>query len=268
MTLLTNVVEKRPEFEGRFFAKINRDFAFEENIIASFKALEPTYGIFGEMEVVTKCIRGSDPPGGFAWLDDGRRGFGFCGNGRKMGTGLGGNGAFGINRNEFAPPIQGNDYFGFLRPWNEASDVFAGIDGVFKTGALVRFVRDTGEYSGIYRVLNTSKGNGRRGDRDFSSSFFFPSCGDWNDQREIPSNKRVEYWFRLEKEIEEDWLNISYWNTGGCGSTSLSGSPCVAVQVVQEIISDNNKLLTTTNPAILKVAARDCCLYYRIFCST
>ena len=266
MTLLTNVVEKRPEFEGRFFAKINRDFAFEENIIASFKALEPTYGIFGEMEVVTKCIRGSDPPGGFAWLDDGRRGFGFCGNGRKMGTGLGGNGAFGINRNEFAPPIQGNDYFGFLRPWNEASDVFAGIDGVFKTGALVRFVRDTGEYSGIYRVLNTSKGNGRRGDRDFSSSFFFPSCGDWNDQREIPSNKRVEYWFRLEKEIEEDWLNISYWNTGGCGSTSLSGSPCVAVQVVQEIISDNNKLLTTTNPAIFETQPKeavDIDIYYQ-----
>jgi hypothetical protein len=266
LTLLTNVVEKRPEFEGRFFAKINRDFAFEENIIASFKALEPTYGIFGEMEIGAKCVRGSDPPGVWAWLDDGRRGFGFCGNGRKMGTGLGGNGAFGIMRNEFAPPIQGNDYFGFLRPWNEASDVFAGIDGVFKTGALVRFVRDNGDYSKIYRILNSQKGNGRRGDRDYSSSFGFPSCGDWGDQREIPSNKRVEFWFRLEEEIEEDWLNISYWNTGGCGSTSLSGSPCVAVQVVQEIISDNNKLLTTTNPAIFETQPKeavDIDIYYQ-----
>ena len=267
MTLITNVVEKRPEFEGRFFAKINRDFAFEKNIIESFEALEPVYGIFGEMEIGAKCIQGSDPPNVWAWLDNGRRGFVFCGNGRKMGTGLGGNGSFGINRNEFAPPIRGNDYFGFLRPWYEASDVFAGIDGVFKVGALVRFVRDSGEYSRIYRVLNTSKGNGRRGDLDLSSGGLDgPDCGNWGDQREIPSNKRVEFWFRLEETIEEDWLDISYWNTGGCGSSSPGDSPCVAVQVVQEIISDNNKLLTTTNPAIFETQPKeavDIDIYYQ-----
>ena len=272
MTLITKVIERRPEFEGRFFVKINRDFSFDKNIIESFKDLEPVYGIYGEMEIYAKCITGTDPPADWAWFDNGRRssnvGRVFCGNGVKKGTGIGGNGAFGIKRNEFAPPVQGNDYFGFLMAWKETSDVFAGIDGVFKVGALVRFVRDNGDYSKIYRILDSAKGNGRRGDLDLSSGWTSggPSCGDWGDQREILSNKRVEFWFRLEEKIEEDWLDISYWNSGGCGSAGPGDSPCTAVQVVQEIISDNNKLLTTTNPAIFETQPKeavDIDIYYQ-----
>ena len=37
-----------PQFEGRFFVKINRDFAFDDNIIASFSALDERYAIKDE----------------------------------------------------------------------------------------------------------------------------------------------------------------------------------------------------------------------------
>lgn len=42
-----------PQFEGRFFAKINRDFAFDTNIIASFAQLEPRYAIKDETIIST-----------------------------------------------------------------------------------------------------------------------------------------------------------------------------------------------------------------------
>jgi hypothetical protein len=41
-------VQTKPEFEGRFFVKINRDFAFDTNIISSFAAMSPRYGIAAE----------------------------------------------------------------------------------------------------------------------------------------------------------------------------------------------------------------------------
>lgn len=46
----TRHIEDKPEFEGRFFAKINRDFAFDTNIVASFGELEERFGIITTFE--------------------------------------------------------------------------------------------------------------------------------------------------------------------------------------------------------------------------
>ena len=43
ITLFVEESKSLPEFEGRFFAKINRDFAFDENIIKTFSALQKRY---------------------------------------------------------------------------------------------------------------------------------------------------------------------------------------------------------------------------------
>ena len=45
ITIIQDEVENKPEFEGRFFVKINRDLSFDTNIIASFAAMETAYGI-------------------------------------------------------------------------------------------------------------------------------------------------------------------------------------------------------------------------------
>jgi len=252
-------VEKLPEFEGRFFAKINRDFAFDTNIIKSFKAMEERYGVKGEIEIVHKRVGSNrNPAGGWAWLDNGSTCAGCCSNGRKRGVSFGGNGAFGIARDQFDPPIKGQDSFGFLRAMNQTSDYFPNVDdSMAKVGALVRFIGANGEESQPYTVVEVVRGNGRRGRIDGSSSMGFPSCGDWGDQREVSTNKRLEYWFRLDKDIEEDWLAKNYWLPISGYNNGLQGSPCVAVQVVERLVSEGNKLLTSSNPAIFETEPKE-----------
>ena len=266
VTLLTEVIEKRPEFEGRFFAKINRDFNFDENIVESFAATDPVYGILGEVDMSQGYIFDRYAQPGYAWMDR-SRGDGFsrtwCGNGKKGGASLEGNGAFGIQRNTYDPPIRGGRYFGFLMAGRSIQEANAGVDGVFKAGALVRFVRENGEFSQNYRVLNSRKGDGKRGLREVG---VFKSCDDWSDQDEENSNHRVEYWFELEEEITEEWMDISEWQTVFPSTTDITQYPVVSVQVVQEIINDNNKLLTTTNPAIFETQPKeavDIDIYYQ-----
>lgn len=266
VTLLTEVIEKRPEFEGRFFAKINRDFNFDENIVESFKATDPVYGILGEVDMAQGFIFNRYAEPGYAWMDR-IRGDGFsrtwCGNGKKGGASLEGNGQFGIQRNTYDPPIRGGRYFGFLMAGRSIQEANAGVDGVFKSGALVRFVRQNGEFSENYRVLNSQKGDGKRGLREVG---LFKSCDDWSDQDEEGSNHRVEYWFELEEEITEEWMDISEWQAVYPSTTDITQYPVVAVQVVQEIINDNNKLLTTTNPAIFETQPKeavDIDIYYQ-----
>ena len=266
VTLLTEVIEKRPEFEGRFFAKINRDFNFDENIVESFAATDPVYGILGEVDMSQGYIFDRYAQPGYAWMDR-SRGDGFsrtwCGNGKKGGASLEGNGAFGIQRNTYDPPIRGGRYFGFLMAGRSIQEANAGVDGVFKAGALVRFVRENGEFSQNYRVLNSQKGDGKRGLREVG---VFKSCDDWSDQDEEDSNHRVEYWFELEEEITEEWMDISEWQTVFPSTTDITQYPVVSVQVVQEIINDNNKLLTTTNPAIFETQPKeavDIDIYYQ-----
>ena len=260
--IITNPsVERLPQFEGRFFVKINRDYAFDTNIIASFNKGEKQYGVLGEMEISHKRIGNKKPPGGWAWLDNGAGCNGCCGNGAKNGTSFGGNGAFGIHRNDFDPPVKGNDYFGFLQAWEDSNKQFPNIDGVMaKVGAQVRFVGPNGETSEVYTVEQFQKGNGRRGRLNGLGAinpFNPPSCDKWNDQREIPSNKRVEYWFKLDDEIKDDfldknnWLPLLGWNDG------VTNSPCIKVQVVQELVSDGNKLLTSSNPAIFETEPKE-----------
>ena len=88
--ILENKVERLPEYEGRFFVKINRDTDFETNIEKSFSALEKTYSIVGSIkensDVISagncsnclgNCFQNfSNPNGdgwkrGFYWRDEG-----------------------------------------------------------------------------------------------------------------------------------------------------------------------------------------------------
>lgn len=264
MKLLQETIERKPEFEGRFFVKINRDFNFDENIVASFSNYEEVYAATGRIDIANKIINSKfKPPQPWCWFDTGTA---ECqSQGRKLGTSLGGNGSLGIRGDQFDPPIKGNNYFGVLWPMRTKEDRFPNVDGVMGVvGALIRFRGTTEEQvSQPYRVLAFEKKNGRRGMRDFSDDL--TSCA-WSAQREIPSNKRVEFWFKLDEQIQEDWLGIQYWNnfTGGF-ENGIGDAPCTAVESIEKVISDDNKLLTSINPAIFETEPKeavDLDLYY------
>ena len=265
MRLLQETVERKPEFEGRFFVKINRDFNFDENIVASFSNYEEVYASTGRIDIANKIINSrTKPPQPWCWFDNGTA---ECQpEGRKLGSSLGGNGPLGTRRFEFDPPIRTKDYFGVLWPMRTSSDRFPNVDGVMAVvGALIRFRgRTEEEVSEPYRVIAFEKKNGRRGMRDYSQGDL-NSC-DWSDQREIPSNKRVEFWFKLDRPIEESWLDIQYWNNFDTGfENGIQDSPCTAVESIEKVISDDNKLLTSINPAIFETEPKeavDLDLYY------
>ena len=75
--------ETKPEYQGRFFVKIPRDFSFDSNIMESFQALDPQYSILGAISFVQSGGLGN--PGeigpssagspGYYWIDWGN-GFG------------------------------------------------------------------------------------------------------------------------------------------------------------------------------------------------
>ena len=65
--------ETSPEYQGRFFVKIPRDFSFDSNIMESFQALDPQYSILGVQSFTLNG--GATPAKGIAlrsgayWLD-------------------------------------------------------------------------------------------------------------------------------------------------------------------------------------------------------
>ncbi len=71
--------ETKPEYQGRFFVKIPRDFSFDSNIMESFQALDPEYSILGTISFTlgaaaryTGEVGGPDDnglPKGYYWID-------------------------------------------------------------------------------------------------------------------------------------------------------------------------------------------------------
>ena len=268
--LTRKVIERRPEFEGRFFAKINRNFAFDQNIIASFAALEPKYAITNTQTFIPRITFDVYANGRneFAWADYGRTD---CGqwqfpngatgslNGSKVGVtdsfGDYDSSEWGFRYLKAAPYAFGKRYFGFTnaemaggggiggqdRPWNSNYNVkrndFEFDD--MKPGALIRFKDSNGNVSERpYRILGTIWSRSYRGQKqDICVSC---SCNDNGDQKQTGPNTSKKYGFKLDREIDDPWI-----------------ADCDEIQVVEEIISDNNKILTSTNPAIFETEPKE-----------
>ncbi len=60
--------ETKPEYQGRFFVKIPRDFSFDSNIMDSFQALEPQYSVLGTQAFI---LNGGETPANRDYLDYG-----------------------------------------------------------------------------------------------------------------------------------------------------------------------------------------------------
>ena len=72
INVLEDKQETKPEYQGRFFVKIPRNFAFDTDIMASFTALDPEYAIKGSLRVDKGFQRvASEGPRIIVWGDYG-----------------------------------------------------------------------------------------------------------------------------------------------------------------------------------------------------
>lgn len=271
LTVIKKVIERKPEFEGRFFVKINRDFAFDQNIVASFAALETRYAITNSQTFLPKLNIG--PGDGdrvqFAWRDGQGNEYDFnCSqwfyggwhqgsnnNGSNLNavhrssgdTNMGSSGYLNPRTHGRIPTI-GNNFFGFTistfaNPGQECLDSYMGnYTNAFEfddmsAGALIRFKDPNGNRTEEpYKILGVVWNGSYRGDKEW----FGASCSTCNGQRGVPFNTRKVLVYKLDRPIDDDWI-----------------ANADEIEIVEEIIDDSNKILTSTNPAIFETEPKE-----------
>ena len=222
------VVEGLPEFEGRFFAKINRNGAFDTNIIDSFVNQEERYGIVDELTNIPLNAANTGPGDGFqgpCWNDP---------NANNEGT------------DKISEPRTNQNWVGLgwtafgggsSSPINSSESSTPLIDNyLWKPNTKVRFINTNGIESEVYTIIAGELGAQRRDFRGLGG------------QRRLNSNARKYAKFTLDRNFES-----------GFGTATT-------VQVVQQIIQSGNKQLSSTNPAIFETEPKeavDIDLYYQ-----
>ena len=283
IVLFSTEFKNKAEFEGRFFAKINRDFQFDKNIISPFKALEPRYAIVDDMDISPDPGRyspfrgGGSSPGWYVWgdLGEGTSKVNGCsqdpGNNTTVGYGWGGNGLGGNaltsdgNFANYAPPLAGSNWFGYTwinLDWGDVIDGFTGkanraygaLTGAAVGGAKLRFKNNvTGEYSNIY-TIEQSYGRGLHRGRVTRQA---GSC----ETQDGTGNKKFAVIIQLRETIQNDlsWIPTTVGDWSGLNSANVS------IQIVTEEYDGDNKLLTSANPAVFETEPKeaiDLDLYY------
>ena len=289
--LFTEEVKNKPEFEGRFFVKINRDIGFDQNIINPFAALDKKYAVVSQTNIVPindgylnndNAIVSNGP----FWMDNGlslRNGnpekYRMFGNGgwanarpggptdsigwifRESDQGL----RYAFNYN---PPTNGATFFGYsfvaevLRPGQFLNALTGSVlddgnirswarpNGTAQPGTSIRFLRkQTGEYSQVYEI------------KDIASNYNYR--GKWRNGRSGDNepdghNARYTIVIELTKPIFEPWLDVNF---NPLALQALN----IRIEQVTDVFDGDNKLLTSTNPAIFETEPKeniDLDLYY------
>ena len=276
---ITKKVEERlPEFEGRFFVKINRDADFETNIVRPFNLINKNFGVVGQIKfretTTNPDLIGHGERFGFYMRDqgqddpcDGRHCFWL------KGIGTGGNG--GRRRGYNGSPQNSDpttEMHSVYRMPKTGGDtvcvVYCGRDNLdeptfitkpgyvgkpmseITEGSLIRIIgRDDTAYEGFetknYKVKRHYRNGTYRGAQDCVP---FDSCHD--NQRDLSGNKSIALALILEEPIAEAWV--------GDGSVGANGTDRIGgIQVVEEIVSDDNSILSSTNPAIFETEPKE-----------
>jgi len=270
------VEEKLPEFEGRFFVKINRDSDFETNIVRPFNLINKNYGVVGQIKFrntscSTNCV-GNSERFGFYMRDEGEDslcdsrdcfsllGIGTGGNGEKR-QGFNGTpqNSDDTNMHEvFRMPKQGGNTMCVTYTGRKTLDEpsFIAKPGYvgkpmseITEGSLIRIIgRDGTAYEGFetkpYKVKRHYRSGTFRGDQQC-----IPSSG-CSNQRDKSGNKSIALALVFDDVISEEWIGNG--TVGASGTSRIGG-----IQVVEEIISDDNSILTSTNPAIFETEPKE-----------
>ena len=218
-----NKVQKRAEFEGRFFVKINRDANITTNIIDAFGSVDPEYVVVNSTEIkytITNTGRGS------SYIDAGWRDNNADSWSRTRGE-------FNIGR-----PVSGAKKFavgvaafgGRSNP-NETSIPLLD-DYLSKTGTFIRFKdTSTGNLSEVYTISEVAVTSQRRYSRNGATS--------------LSSNWRKQVIVTLDRELEYG-LDIG-------NSTSSHDF----IQVLQERTEEDYDVLSSNNPCVFETEPKE-----------
>ncbi len=279
VVLFSTEFKNKAEFEGRFFAKINRDFQFEKNIISPFRALEPRYAIVDDIDFTytdAPFIGDGNGGKGYHWgdrgWDEGDAGCGGeAGQNKSLGQGAWGGvgGSLGADLEEFYnPPQADNHWFGYsyinlVNGWGTVIDSFTGtssqsagnFNGLATAGAQIRFVNNTtGEYSNVYTINRTISKASYRGRVEYN---LIDGCFISTDGNNRKYNVAIELKSPIQNNLD--------WIPNGPGQWSKLNNALISIQIVTEEYDGDNKLLTSSNPAIFETEPKeaiDLDLYY------
>jgi len=221
LVIKEKVIERKPEFEGRFFVKINRDVEFNTNIIEAFGTVDTNYGIIESADIPS--VIANDGPSnsnqGFGWTDT-----------KAPNT------SSWIN--DIRRPQAQSNWFGIGWAGYTGRD-FSPIDTGYPTHPIiddhlnsvntkVRFVNANGDKSEVYTIIEQETEWHSRG---------------WNDifggPRKVPSNGRKQVRCTLDRNFE-----VGFGDATG-------------IEILEELISTGNDILSSTNPAIFETEPKE-----------
>ena len=219
------VIEKKPEFEGRFFAKINRDVNFDNNIIASFPGLETSYAVVEALDVPTKIANtgdqgpfaNGDPQQGSGWTDP--------------------NANSNYWQTLMRRPIASQTWFGVgwsaysgggSRTISKSASTTPVIDNYLsKINTKVRFVDVNNNVSEVYTIKTSALSYKRRGWTQITGK---SAPRGWNTTKSVRCT--------LDRPFQ-------------------SAFTATGIQIVQERVNSNNDILSSENPAIFETEPKD-----------
>jgi len=235
ITLFEEESKNLPEFAGRFFVKINRDFGFDTNVIDTFPIQATEYAIKQSFKVKTQKNQGnSDSTQDAVWYDKGNTS---GSSSRRKPWGL-------VCPWRYPGECSDNTKFtvmmhGLLRddrndPDKWLNGAMAPIDEV---GTIIRFADASGVFGKTYVIKATARSFKRRG----------LAAGNLGGNYTNFSNGRNQW----EIELEEPYSDQDIF------TNRLGSNPITEIQILEKVQKDGNKTLSTNNPAIFETEPKE-----------
>tara|TARA_R100001198_G_scaffold2756_2_gene1781 strand:- start:9473 stop:15475 length:6003 start_codon:yes stop_codon:yes gene_type:complete len=227
--------KRKPEHYGRFFVKINRDSAFETNIIDTFQTEEQEWGIKTSQTIdANNANTGAGSSiGSESWFDTSDRN-------SSLYITQANNGHPKIGRNTFKLYRAGAP--GQARPNRRKHDKGDSINAFLKAldtpGTYIRFKNSSGQTGEIYEITNSVRYYQYR--RTSGKKYF--------------SAKRREYVVTF-----KHWKNEgSYEDSFTFPSSGTNFNNAISeIQIMEKVIDQDNEMLTSTNPAIWETEPKE-----------
>ena len=224
--------ERKPEFYGRFFAKINRDSAFDTNIIETYPDVQAEFGITNS-ETIHENAPNTGPNDGTqaaSWYDTRAK------NNK-------------ITQANNGHPVLGRNYFTIYwtaspksssRSFDKSNSINSFLKNLSNAGTLFRFKSSNSSTSEVYKVTGSEINYAYRR----------------NKRKKLASSKRRAYKISFEHHLNQTPYEDSF---------TFSSGTINEIQVLEKVISGDNEVLTSNNPAIWETEPKeavDLDLYY------
>ena len=223
IVVFENKIQKRAEFEGRFFVKINRDANITTNIVDAFGSVDTEYAIINSTEIkytISNTGRGSSKIDA-GWRDDNADSWSRTRGSFNIGRPISGATKFSVGVAAFGGK---SDPSGTSIPLID--------DYLSKTGTFLRFKdASTGKLSEVYTISEVAVTAQRRYSR--------------NGATKLSSNWRKQVIVTLDRPLEYG-LDI--------GNSTTSHD---SIQILQERTEEDYDVLSSSNPCVFETEPKE-----------